>query len=150
MSLKIFRYLLSLLFLSLSCNIRNSDRFDIKIVYSSAWGPQCYYYLNEEGIKVFGDKNGKRTNVYKRNLSSTDKDSIFLCLSKINFDTLQPIYEDNTWFDGTTVNYTIKFRSSVSKDVMVYMTATAATDSLKGLLDKYILDLKYKNPFWRD
>jgi hypothetical protein len=143
------KYLLIVLILALyfsNCT-EHGNCFSVTVEYSSPWASPVKYSLTESSIIVNGvksNKDVKTQTVYSRNLSKSESDSIFAFLQKTSYDTLNDHYENEHFFDGTTIIFDIKGCGLKSKTIRTYMRSTAITDSLEILVQRKVQDKRYQ------
>ncbi|QEC68778.1 hypothetical protein FRZ67_16235 [Panacibacter ginsenosidivorans] len=147
MRLLINLFLLAISFLTFSCKTNSRKSFSISIEYSSPWAYPTKYNLTQNSIIVNGtEKRSDRhtKDVYKRLLTQAESDSIYNFLKSISYDTLKDSYQNPNFYDGTGIIIKINGQQLKSKKVLVYMCSTHMTDTLQNLMQRQVLNNKYK------
>ena len=124
-------------------------RFSIEVKhFNGGVGAENIYLINDKYVQVETNcdfQDCDRKIVYKRKLSRIQSDSIFHLLKSLRLDTLKENYRPaRIVLDGLESSST--FRGSRLKNKTVYINNRniKATDSLYSIIDKFILNKKYK------
>ena len=140
-------FLLTVCFMTFSCKTDGRKSFSLTIEYSSPWAYPTKYTLTQNSIIVNGvsKRNDRQTkDVYQRKLTKNESDSIYTFLKSITYDTLKDSYQNPNFFDGTDIIFKISGEQLKSKKVLVYMRSTKVTDTLQHLMQRQVLNNKYK------
>ena len=139
--------MLTLCFFAFNCKMSNRKSFSLSVEYYSPWTTPLKYYLTQNSITINGAKNVKNAriqNLYTRTLTKNESDSIYKLLRGLSYDTLKADYQNENWFDGTTVIFKIRGQGLKSKKVLVYMCSTAITDTLENLMQSKVFNNRFK------
>ena len=139
--------LLATCFLTFNCKSDGRKSFSISIAYSSPWAYSTKYSLTQNSIIVNGTEkrsDRKSKDVYKRLLTQTESDSIYNFLKLLSYDTLKDSYQNPNYYDGTDIVFKINGQQLTSKKILVYMCSTQITDTLESLVQRLVLQDKYK------
>ena len=141
-------------FITFSCKTDDRKSFSLSLEYSSPWAYPTKYTLTQNSITVNGvlQRSDKQTkDVYKRELTKNESDSIYNFLKSVTYDTLKESYQNPNFFDGTDIIFMISGEQHKSKKVLVYMRSTKVTDTLEFLVQGQVLTTKYKwNNYYND
>ena len=129
--------------LTIQCKT-NSNQFSIEIQhYGGAAGITTYFIVNDKSFQVDTDcdlEDCKRTTVYKRYLTSEQRDSLLQALVSLRLDTLKSTYKpEGLVFDGLVSSIKVRGSRLPHIDVSIDNVELPATDSLYKIIDRLIL-----------
>lgn len=133
--------LLICLFLIASAN-PGRKKFTVRLSCYSPWGFPIEYKLTERGLLILSDTQSNAAfsaykEIYKKELTATESDSIYQYLRSTPYDTLNSVYGQNI-LDGTTIWINLAGYKLKSKQIEIHGSSTDIILDIMKIVDGLI------------
>ena len=117
-------------------------KFTVRLNCYSPWGFPVEYKLTERGLLILSDTQTNAAfstykEIYKKDISSTESDSIYQYLRSTPYDTLKSEYGHNI-LDGTTRIINLSGYKLKSKQIIIHESSTDITYDILEIVDNLI------------
>ena len=117
-------------------------KFTVRLNCYSPWGFPVEYKLTERGLLILSDTQTNAAfstykEIYKKDISSTESDSIYQYLRSTPYDTLKSEYGHNI-LDGTTRIINLSGYKLKSKQIIIHESSTDITFDILEIVDNLI------------
>ncbi|NNV57688.1 hypothetical protein [Limnovirga soli] len=113
----------------------------------SSWGYSTKYCLTQDSILLKVNKNvveKKMEDLYSRALTKKESVKIYQFLTSLSYDTLKDEYIKQGIYDATDIRVQLYGDGLHSKNVLLYISTTAITDTIEKLVQRHILDTNFQ------